>query len=1022
MSVDKSLDLSSIRARLDGARGRRFWRSFEELADTEEFRGFVQREFPQHASEWFDPVGRRNFLRLMGASLALAGATACTRQPDELIVPYVRQPENLVPGRPLFFATAMPLGGSAVGVLAESHEGRPTKIEGNPDHPASLGATDVFAQASVLQLYDPDRATAITYLGEIRPWGSFVQAIQNAVGTQQAVMGAGLRFLSEPVASPTLASQMQEVLAAFPQAKWHTYDAVNREQVYAGASLALGTPVETSYRFDQARVAVVLDDDVFGSGPGGLRYARDFASGRRVRKASAAMNRLYVAEPSPTPTGAIADHRLPIAASRIEAVARAIASGVGAQGAGGGTGDAAVDKWIAAAVEDLQAARGAGIVVAGASQPAAVHAVVHAINHALGNAGSTVVHTDPVQVETGSQTGSLAELVTAMNAGQVQVLLIFGGNPVYTAPADLGFAEALDKVVLRIRVGLYDDETSASCHWQVPETHYLEHWSDVRSFDGTVSIVQPLVQPLYHGRSVHEVLALFTKRPERTPYETVRDFWRTQPQAAGQDFEKFWRKSVHDGLVAGTALPPKAVSVTGTIPAASAPAAGAGLEIRFAADPTVHDGRFANIGWLQELPKPISKLTWDNAAIVAPSTAARLGLANEDVVEIAYRDRKVNAPVWVQPGHAPDCVTVHLGYGRTRAGRAAEGAGFNAYALRTSDAPWFGPGAALRKTGETWRLAVTQGHHAMEGRAIVRTGTIEDYKHDPAFAQHLAHVPPKSLTFYPEHKYEGYSWGMAIDQSVCTGCSACVVACVAENNIPVVGKDEVLRGREMAWLRIDRYFEGDPDNPSIHHQPMLCQHCENAPCEVVCPVAATTHSSEGLNEMTYNRCVGTRYCSHNCPYKVRRFNFLLYSDYDTPSVKLVKNPDVSVRSRGVMEKCTFCVQRINRARQDAKVQDRTIRDGEIETACQAACPTDAIVFGNINDPESRVAQLRAEAHNYTVLGDLNTRPRTSYLAAIKNPNADLGPVRMHEETGGHGAPALPAAPAASQSERNSERH
>jgi molybdopterin-containing oxidoreductase family iron-sulfur binding subunit len=449
---------------------------------------------------------------------------------------------------------------------------------------------------------------------------------------------------------------------------------------------------------------------------------------------------------------------------------------------------------------------------------------------------------------------------------------------------------------------------------------------------------------------------------------------------------------------------------------------GQGLEIRFAADPTVYDGRFANIGWLQELPKPISKLTWDNAAVVSPATAARLGLSNEDVVEISYRDRTVNAAVWIQPGHAADSVTVHLGYGRTRAGRAAEGAGFNAYVLRTSDAPWFGAAATVRKTGGTYRLAVTQGHHSMEGRAIVRTGTIEDYRHDPEFANHLAHDPPRSLTLYPEHKYEGHAWGMAIDQSVCTGCSACVVACVAENNIPVIGKDQVLRGREMYWLRIDRYFEGDPDAPGIHHQPMLCQHCENAPCEVVCPVAATSHSAEGLNEMTYNRCVGTRYCSHNCPYKVRRFNFLLYSDYETPSVKLVKNPDVSVRSRGVMEKCTFCVQRINRARQDAKVQERPIRDGEIRTACEAACPTGAIVFGDINDPNSRVSQLKAEARNYSVLGDLNTRPRATYLAAIKNPSAALGPVRLHEAHAEHGGTGLPKAPPAAPSERNSERH
>jgi molybdopterin-containing oxidoreductase family iron-sulfur binding subunit len=596
-------------------------------------------------------------------------------------------------------------------------------------------------------------------------------------------------------------------------------------------------------------------------------------------------------------------------------------------------------------------------------------------------------------------------------------LIIVGGNPAYTAPADLKFGEALKKVATRVHLGLYDDETSALCHWHIPETHYLEQWSDVRAFDGTVSVVQPLILPLYRGRSAHEVVALFTSRPERTPYDAVREYWKTQPQAAGQDFEKFWRRSVHNGVIERTALPSKTVKAAGAVPPASEPAQARGLEIHFAPDPAVYDGRFANVGWLQEMPKPLTKLTWDNAAMVAPHTAERLGLAPGDVVEIRYRNRTVNAPVWLQPGHAADTVTVHLGYGRTRAGRVAEGAGFNAYALRTSEAPWADAGVELRKTGRKYRLAGTQGHQTMEHRNIVRAGTLEDFRHDPEFPHHLGHEPPPSMSLYPAYKYEGHKWGMAIDQTVCTGCSACVVACVAENNIPVVGKDQVLRGREMHWLRIDRYFEGDPDNPAIYHQPMLCQHCENAPCELVCPVAATTHSPEGLNEMTYNRCVGTRYCSHNCPYKVRRFNFLLYSDYYTPSVKLVKNPDVSVRSRGVMEKCTFCVQRINRARQDAKVQDRTIADGDIVTACQAACPTGAIVFGDLNDAKSRVAALHAEPHVYAVLGDLNTRPRARYLAAVSNPNPDL-----HE---GHAVKAptgLPKAPPAEPSERNSAEH
>ena len=1021
MSAAKTFDLPSIRARFSAVRGRQFWRSFEELAETPEFTSFVQREFPQHASEWLDPVGRRGFLKLMGASLALAGASACTRQPDELIVPYVRQPENLVPGRPLFFATAMPLSGSAIGLLAESHEGRPTKVEGNPDHPASLGATDAYAQASVLQLYDPDRSSAITFLGEIRPWGAFVQIMGQAFSQRQVVQGAGLRFLTESVASPTLVSQLQEVLAGLPQAKWHQWEPVNHDNAHAGARLAFGEVVETTYRFDQARVVVSLGADFLGAGPGNVRYSRDFANGRRVRKAKAEMNRLYVAETAPSPTGAIADHRLPARASQIEAIARALQAAVA--GGGGSTADSAeFDKWVAAAAADLQANRGAGVVVAGDQQPPAVHALAHAMNAALGNAGTTVVYTDPVQPVAVDQLQSLRDLVGDMNDGKVDLLVILGGNPVYTAPADLRFGDALKKVATRVHLGLYDDETSAMCHWHIPETHYLEQWSDVRAFDGTVSIVQPLILPLYRGRSAHEVVGIFSKRPERTPYDRVRDYWTAQPQAAGQAFDKFWRRSVHDGLIAGTALPPKTVKAAGSIPPPTAPPSGTGgLEIHFAPDPAVYDGRFANNGWLQELPRPLTKLTWDNAAMIGPSTAARLGLKNEDVVEIRYRNRTVNAPVWVQPGHAPDAMTVHLGYGRTRAGRVAEGAGFNAFTLRTSDAPWAGYGAQLRKTGNSYHLAGTQGHHSMEGRAIVRAGTLEDFRAAPDFPQHLEEAPKKSLTLYPDWKYEGYKWGMAVDQTVCTGCSACVVACVAENNIPVIGKEQVLRGREMHWLRIDRYFEGAPDNPAIYHQPMLCQHCENAPCEVVCPVAATTHSPEGLNEMTYNRCVGTRYCSNNCPYKVRRFNFLLYSDWETPSVKLVKNPDVTVRSRGVMEKCTYCVQRINRARQDSKVQDRAIRDGEIVTACQAACPTDAIVFGDLNDPKSRVRALQAEAHTYGVLAELNTRPRTTYLAALKNPSPALGPMRWHEGHPEHET-GLPHVPPAHDTERNSEKH
>jgi molybdopterin-containing oxidoreductase family iron-sulfur binding subunit len=1018
MSEDTNLHAAELRERLASTRGRQYWRSLEELADTDEFRELVHREFPNQASEWLDPVGRRGFLKLMGASLALAGA-ACTRQPDELIVPYVRQPEDLVPGRALFFATAMPLAGSAIGLLAESHEGRPTKIEGNPDHPGSLGATDVYAQASVLQLYDPDRSRSVTFLGEIRPWNTFVQEMHRNI-REAGGQGQGVRFLSESIVSPTLVAQVEEVLATLPQARWYQYEPVNDDNARAGAQLAFGEAVDTHYRFDRAKVIVSLASDFLGCGRGQVRYSRDFANGRRVRKAHADMNRLYVVEPTPTPTGAIADHRLPLRAAEIESVARALAAGV-SDGGTASTGRPEVDAWVAAAVADLTAQRGSSVVIAGQAQPPAVHALAHAMNAALGNVGQTVVHVESPHPVAG-QMQSLRDLVAQMNAGSVRLLVIVGGNPVYTAPADLKFSEALEKVPTRVHLGLYDDETSVRCHWHVPDLHFLEQWSDARAYDGTVSIVQPLIAPLYGGKSAHDLATIFTTRTERSAYDAVREHWQGQPQAAGRDFEAFWQKALHDGVIADTALPPKAVTPRGNVAASNARSEPKGLEIDFAPDPTVFDGRFANVGWLQELPKPLLRLVWDNAVLLAPSTAQRLGLRTQDVVEVVYRGRTVRAPVWVQPGQAADAATVHLGYGRTRAGRAAEGTGFNAYALRTSDAPWFGSGAELRSTGETYLLAGTQGHSYMQNRHLVRTGTVADYHHDPEFAKHAVHEPPAALSMYPNYKYEGHAWGMAIDQTVCTGCSACVVACVAENNISIVGKNEVVRGREMHWLRIDRYFEGDPDAPSIHNQPVPCMHCENAPCEVVCPVAATTHSQEGLNEMTYNRCVGTRYCSHNCPYKVRRFNFLLYADFETPSVKLVKNPDVSVRSRGVMEKCTYCVQRINRARQDAKLQDRRIRDGEIRTACQQACPTEAIVFGDLNDPNSRVSQLRAEPTNYGLLTDLNTRPRTTYLASIKNPNPSLGPERLHVEGEPEEKPPLPPVPPAEPSERNSMEH
>ncbi len=1017
------------------------WRSLEEWAGTPEFEEFVHREFPDRATEWTDPVSRRRFLTLMGASIALAGMQGCSQAPPEKIVPYVRQPEEIVPGKPLFFATAMSLGGYATGVLAENHLGRPTKIEGNTDHPASLGATDSFAQASILGLYDPDRSKTVTYLGRVRTWDDAMTALRAALAAQRTRRGAGLRLLTETVTSPTLAAQIEAVLAEFPEAKWHQHDAVGRDSVWAGSKLAFGEQVNTVYRFDKADVVLSLDADFLGCGPGHVRYVRDFMARRRAaieQPESVAMNRLYVVDCSISLTGAKADHRLPMRPSEIEPLARAFAAYVE------GTAVRELlfrffypshEALFRSLGDDLKEHRGRSIVIAGDHQPPAIHALAHAMNHALGNVGETVLYTEPIEARPGEQTASLAELVEDMKAGHVELLVMLDGNPVYTAPADFEFGKRLLELkardaagamrpALRFHLSLYQDETSQLCDWHLPEAHYLESWGDARSFDGTATIVQPLIQPLYGGKSAHEMLAAFSDQPDRTGLEIVREHWSESMQLI--QFEAFWRKALHDGVVPGSAAAPKEVTLQDymrkvpaeLMPETSSPLTGklgGKFEIVFRPDPTIYDGRFANNGWLQELPKPITKLTWDNAALMSRATAKELGVEYKvgwtggehgrsiaDVVEIRSRGRVVRAPIWIVPDHPDGTITLHLGYGRTRAGKVGTGIGFNAYSIRTSDALWSDANVeVVRQPGKRHTLACTQEHFSMENRQLVRTASFAKFVEEPEFANPAkGHEKPagnsaahsdKPISMYPDFEYPRYKWGMAINLTSCVGCNACVTACQAENNIPVVGKEEVTRGRELHWLRIDRYYEGDPNKPeslTTHFQPVVCMHCENAPCEVVCPVAATAHSDEGLNEMIYNRCVGTRYCSNNCPYKVRRFNFFQYADFDTESLKLGRNPDVTVRSRGVMEKCSYCVQRINQARITAEKEDRKIRDGEILTACQAVCPAQAITFGNLNDPESAVSKAKASPLNYTLLEDLNTRPRTSYLAAVRNPRSD----------------------------------
>ncbi len=1007
-AVAPVLDLAAARARLENRGGATYWRSLEELAETPEFGELLDREFPRFASEWPDGVSRRNFLQLAAASLSLAGLTACTRQPIEKIVPYVRQAEEFLPGKPVLFATSMALSGIATGLLIESHNGRPTKVEGNPDHPASLGASDAVTQASVLGLYDPDRSQATLQLGKPSTWETLNLQLGSALTAQAAFGGAGLRLLTGPVTSPTEARLIASLLETYPQARWHRWDALASEGAANGLTAAFGAPVGMRFDVAQADVVLALESDFLTAGPGAVRYARDFADRRKVGHAeggATAMNRLYVAESSPTPTGTVADHRLRIRPSQAGALVQALAAAVGVAGVAAPSLDAATQRWIAAAARDLAAHRGRALVVAGASLPAAAHTLVAALNEALGASGTTLLYSAPIEVDPVDPVASLAALLDDMKAGKVDLLLVSEVNPVYDAPSDFDVAAIFQgSSALRVHHGLYADETAAYCQWHVPAAHYLESWGDARAYDGTVSLVQPLIEPLYGGKTTSELLAALLGRSTEDAHALLRETW--EAQLGGDTFESSFRKLLHDGMLAGSALAPTqpvldAAAVGAAAQALAGAPAGGELELALRPDPSVLDGRFANNGWLQELPKPITKLTWENSILLSPRTAEKLALRSRDVAEIALPDgRKLTGPVWVLPGQAEGVATVHLGYGRTRAGKVATGIGFSAFAVQNREQRHDKPSVTLRATGDTALLATTQGRHQIDWlrdeteqakeRAVVRGTTLAEFEKDPHFA-HVSHGElDLNTSFHPGFEYKGYSWGMVIDLNACNGCNACVIACQSENNIPVVGKEQVDRGREMHWIRIDRYYQGDVDEPSaIVSQPIVCMQCEQAPCEVVCPVAATVHSSEGLNDMVYNRCVGTRYCSNNCPYKVRRFNFLLYQDFETEQLKLQRNPDVTVRSRGVMEKCTYCVQRINRARIPADRDLRQVQDGEILTACQQACPPQAISFGNINDPASKVSADKKNPRNYSLLEELGTRPRTTYLAMVKNPNPEL---------------------------------
>jgi molybdopterin-containing oxidoreductase family iron-sulfur binding subunit len=1028
----EDIDLAAIRGNLANAQGRRYWRSLDQLAGTAQFRRLLDREFSFGATEWPEDLSRRGFLKMAAACITLAGLTACTKQPTREIFPYVNQPAELVLGEPLFYATSMVLGGFATGALAKSREGHPIKVDGNPEHPSSLGSSSIWLQSAILDLYDPDRSQTVLHKGDLSTWALLLDELNGIVSEERGRKGAGLRFLTETVSSPTLGAQLKDLLERFPNAKWHQYEPITRDHVREGAHLAFGELVEAQYRFDAASVIVSLESDFLSIHPERLRYARQFTDGRRISGGKKEMNRLYVVESSPTVTGSMAEHRLALGSAKIEAVARSLGQklGLSLTQPAPQLPEGAV-RWIDLLVRDLMENRGKSVIIAGESQPAVVHALAHAINEHLENVGKGVSYTESAETAPFEQVRSLAELAQDMEAGRVDSLFILGGNPVYTSPSDLRFSELLNKVKRSVHLGFELDETAALCTWHQPATHFLESWGDARSFDGTISLQQPLIQPLYGGKTAYELLgALSRQQPVLSDYELVRNFWKSQNR--WPDFERGWRQAIHNGFIADSGLASKKVKVqdlskiANTNPepiptlhlaaGVSQPAFHQGkagsavgleliseethsrapsgplesdLELCFRPDASVWDGRFANNGWLQECPRPISKLTWDNAALISPALAQRCLLAQNDVVELRTARGYLSVPVWIMPGQADKTVTLHLGYGRSRVGRVGTGVGVNVYPLRTAEAMWSVQGAQLFKTSRRHVLVSTQTHHAIDSpdRQVLRECELREFLADPELIQREVEKPEPNETLYraDEYPYAGYKWGMSIDLTTCIGCNACLVACEAENNIPFVGKDQVHRNREMFWIRVDTYYKGSLDNPGFTHMPVPCMHCEHAPCELVCPVEATVHDHEGLNLQVYNRCVGTRFCSNNCPYKVRRFNFYQFTRYNDPAYRAMYNPEVTVRWRGVMEKCSYCIQRISAARINAEKENRRIKEGEVQTACQQACPAKAIVFGDLNAPGSEVARLKNQPLDYSMLGQLNTRPRTTYLARVQNP-------------------------------------
>ncbi len=997
-----------------------YWRSLNELAQNEEYKKFAEREFPENATELSDGVSRRNFLQIMGASVALAGLSAC-RKPVQKIMPYTRQPEHMVPGQPLYYASAIPFRGNLTGIVVETHEGRPTKIEGNDLHPESGGRTNSRQQAAILELYDQDRSRRVRRNGSESTWNNFIDFCRDHF----AEPGRNIAFICEANSSPTLQRLRQQAMSRFPNARWVSYEACNEDSLYSGIAMAFGERLRPLYHLDNARITVSLDDDFMQESDNNVRYIGDFAGSRAVSSPDDEPARLYVAESNYSLTGSNADHRLRIKSSEIPQFVYALAARLSEQIDGldafsGHSNSFSGHSWISVLAEELIRNRGQSLVTAGAEHHAGVHAAVAAINLALGNAGETVEYLEVPHLENDDQNQAMRDLASDMRNGNVDTAVIIGANPVYTAPSDLDFAGALEQVSTSLHLSLHYDETSRACDWHVHRAHFLETWGDGYSFSGVRSVIQPMIQPLFDGKSEIEFLHALLQGEEDSGYNLVRETWS---DFIPDNFESGWNRVLHDGQQEETRFTAAAVSLApgfgeqiATVLEQTEAIPDEAVELVIKPDPKLHDGRFANNGWLQELPDPMTKITWDNVALLSPNTAERIGVPptrkfgdpKMEVIRITTESgRQAEIAAWVLPGHADNSITTYTGYGRQQIGRVADQVGVNTYPLRTDENRLFHHQVQVTTVGRTYEIASTQDHHSLEGRPHVQEADLDYYRENPTFAQDAVYVPgvkedrEHPVSLFSDQKFPAREpqWGMTIDLNSCIGCGVCTIACQAENNIPVIGKREVRRGREMHWIRTDRYFSGDErENPKVMHQPVPCMHCDNAPCEQVCPVAATTHSDDGLNQMTYNRCIGTRYCANNCPFKVRRFNFFNYTrEYlttgdDPEIIQMAMNPDVTVRFRGVMEKCTYCVQRISRAKIETKNETGdSIKppDGTVKTACQQACPANAINFGDISDEHSIVSTEKRRDRNYMMLEELNIRPRTSYLAKIRNPNREI---------------------------------